>query len=248
MRHRVAHRKLGRVTEHRIAMIRNQATALLRHEHLVTTVPRAKELRPFVERLITVAKRGAAAGDTGAKALHARRLVLAESPRVRIDTPRVSGSINLKGARIDDLVLKQYKETVAKDSPPIRLLSPAGTTDAYFAAFGWQAAGLQPLGTQVRTPLLGASILPNDRPSDGFARGFVPHQGGFTLIGHTDGSDLLCADAAARQGFTRRVQLGVPNVPGIVLHPPRLGEMLLKTGLCRGQWVACGIKHDGSRT
>ena len=44
MRHRVAHRKLGRVTEHRIAMLRNQATALLRHEHLVTTVPRAKEL------------------------------------------------------------------------------------------------------------------------------------------------------------------------------------------------------------
>ena len=60
MRHRVAHRKLGRVTEHRIAMLRNQATALLRHEHLTTTVPKAKELRPFVERLITVAKRGAA--------------------------------------------------------------------------------------------------------------------------------------------------------------------------------------------
>ena len=61
MRHRVAHRKLGRVTEHRIAMLRNQATALLRHEHLTTTVPRAKELRPFVERLITIAKRGVAA-------------------------------------------------------------------------------------------------------------------------------------------------------------------------------------------
>ena len=64
MRHRVAHRKLGRVTEHRISMLRNQATALLRHEHLTTTVPKAKELRPFVERLITVAKRGLAAGDS----------------------------------------------------------------------------------------------------------------------------------------------------------------------------------------
>ena len=63
MRHRVAHRKLGRVTEHRIAMLRNQATALLRHEHLTTTVPKAKELRPFVERLITIAKRGLASGD-----------------------------------------------------------------------------------------------------------------------------------------------------------------------------------------
>jgi large subunit ribosomal protein L17 len=76
MRHRVAHRKLGRVTEHRIAMLRNQATALLLHEHLVTTVPRAKELRPFVERLITIAKRGVAAGEANAKTLNARRLVM----------------------------------------------------------------------------------------------------------------------------------------------------------------------------
>jgi large subunit ribosomal protein L17 len=76
MRHRVAHRKLGRVTEHRIAMLRNQATALLRHEHLTTTVPRAKELRPFVERLITVAKRGLAGGQTNGHVLTARRLVM----------------------------------------------------------------------------------------------------------------------------------------------------------------------------
>src|SRR5436190_17614577 len=86
MRHRVAHRKLGRVTEHRIAMLRNQATSLLRHEHLTTTVARAKELRPFVERIITVAKRGVAAGrGAGApgegnvangRVLTARRLVM----------------------------------------------------------------------------------------------------------------------------------------------------------------------------
>src|ERR1700687_4482790 len=86
MRHRVAHRKLGRVTEHRIAMLRNQASALLRHEHLTTTVPRAKELRPFVERLITIAKRGianvgsgrraAGAASPGILTLNARRLVM----------------------------------------------------------------------------------------------------------------------------------------------------------------------------
>jgi len=85
MRHRVAYRKLGRVTEHRLAMLRNQATALLLHEHVTTTVPRAKELRPFVERLITIAKRGIANGGNGGapheeaaagRALHARRLVL----------------------------------------------------------------------------------------------------------------------------------------------------------------------------
>jgi len=85
MRHRVAHRKLGRVTEHRIAMLRNQATSLLRYEHLTTTVPRAKELRPFVERIITIAKRGVASQGEGAPGkgshenghlLNARRLVM----------------------------------------------------------------------------------------------------------------------------------------------------------------------------
>ena len=76
MRHRVAHRKLGRVTEHRISMLRNLSTSLLRHEHLVTTVPRAKELRPYVERLITIAKRGVVAGDAQGKTLNARRLVM----------------------------------------------------------------------------------------------------------------------------------------------------------------------------
>lgn len=57
-------------------MLRNQATALLRHEHLTTTVPRAKELRPFVERLITIAKRGIAGGAANGKVLNARRLVM----------------------------------------------------------------------------------------------------------------------------------------------------------------------------
>lgn len=80
MRHNVAYRKLGRLTEHRIALLRNQAIALLRHERIETTVPKAKELKPFVERLITLAKRGNAAGNAEGKALHARRMVLAELP------------------------------------------------------------------------------------------------------------------------------------------------------------------------
>ena len=82
------------------------------------------------------------AADT-ATAVRDRATVLAESPRVKIDTPRLSGTINLKGARIDDLVLKTYEETIAKNAPPIRLLSPAGTTGAYYAGFGWRgSAGL----------------------------------------------------------------------------------------------------------
>ena len=84
MRHRVAHRKLGRVTEHRISLLRNQATALLRHEHIETTVPKARELRPFVERLITVAKRGIAAGDAEKKLMNARRHVARDLADVKV--------------------------------------------------------------------------------------------------------------------------------------------------------------------
>ena len=64
MRHQIDHRKLGRTTEHRIAMLRNQAASLVRHDRIQTTLEKAKELRRFVERLITLAKK-----DT----LHARR-------------------------------------------------------------------------------------------------------------------------------------------------------------------------------
>ena len=81
--------------------------------------------------------------DTPA-AIRDRRVVLAETPRVRIDTPTMKGSINLRGPRIDDLVLVDYKETVARNSAPIRLLSPAGAPEAYFAGFGWRSDGLQP--------------------------------------------------------------------------------------------------------
>ena len=59
-----------------MSMLRNQATDLLRYEHLTTTVPKAKELRPFVERLITIAKRGVAGGDAKSHTLNARRLVM----------------------------------------------------------------------------------------------------------------------------------------------------------------------------
>jgi large subunit ribosomal protein L17 len=76
MRHRNAHRKLGRVSEHRTALLRNQAEALLAHEKIETTVPKAKELRPYVERLITIAKRGVRANDPKGVSLSARRLVM----------------------------------------------------------------------------------------------------------------------------------------------------------------------------
>ena len=72
-----------------------------------------------------------------------RQLVLGESPRVRIDTPSLSGSISLKGGRFDDLLLKRERTTIAKDAPPVRLLSPAGARGAYFAQYGWTGQGIE---------------------------------------------------------------------------------------------------------
>ena len=58
MRHGTAHRKLGRTTSHRLAMFRNMAAALIKHEQITTTLPKARELRPYVEKLVTLAKTG----------------------------------------------------------------------------------------------------------------------------------------------------------------------------------------------
>src|ERR1700694_192017 len=69
MRHANAHRKLNRTSEHRRAMFANMAAALIKHEQIVTTLPKAKDLRPIVEKLVTLGKRGD---------LHARRQAIAQ--------------------------------------------------------------------------------------------------------------------------------------------------------------------------
>ena len=76
------------------------------------------------------------------KALQTRSAVLGSTPRVKIQTPSLQGSINLKGAQIDDLAVRQ-RETIAKNSPPVRLLSPLGAPGAYIASFGWTGQGAQ---------------------------------------------------------------------------------------------------------
>ena len=82
--------------------------------------------------------------------MRARQEVLAEAPRVQIRTPSLRGSINLTGARIDDLVLLRERQTISQDSPPVRLLSPAGAPGAYFATFGWTGEGVQVPGPDAR--------------------------------------------------------------------------------------------------
>src|SRR5450432_3041344 len=69
MRHGSGHRKLGRTSAHRTAMFANMSASLIKHEQIVTTLPKAKELRPFVEKLVTLAKRGD---------LHARRQAISK--------------------------------------------------------------------------------------------------------------------------------------------------------------------------
>ncbi len=77
-----------------------------------------------------------------------RDSAIAGGPRVKIDTPRLSGSISLKGARIDDLSLVQFRDTVDPTSPAIVLYSPSGTAAPYYAEFGWVPA----TGSTVRLP------------------------------------------------------------------------------------------------
>ncbi len=86
MRHGIAHRKLGRTTSHRTAMFANMAASLIKHEQITTTLPKAKELKPFVDKLVTLAKKGD---------LHARRIAIS---RVR-DVDQVRKLFDTLGPR-----------------------------------------------------------------------------------------------------------------------------------------------------
>ena len=88
MRHRNQGRKLGRTSSHREAMFANMAAALIKHEQITTTLPKAKELRPIVEKLVTLSRRGASD-------LHARRQALAQVK----DATQVRKLFNVLGPR-----------------------------------------------------------------------------------------------------------------------------------------------------
>ena len=66
-----------------------------------------------------------------------REEVLKEAPRIPIETPSLTGSLSLKGGRIDDLVLHGYKVTTARNSPEVVLFAPSGTSGAYYVEYGW---------------------------------------------------------------------------------------------------------------
>jgi len=96
-----------------------------------------------------------------------REAVIAAAPRIAVDTPRVKGSIALKGGRIDDLALAQYRETIDPNSPAIVLLSPSGSPHPFYAELGWVAAA----GANIKLPnnetvwrQQGSGSLTVDRP------------------------------------------------------------------------------------
>ncbi len=100
MRHRRAGRKLNKTSSHRKAMFANMAHALLKHEQIVTTLPKAKELRPIVERLITLGKRGS---------LHARRQAASKLPVIAKDTFREGKETDVL-SKLFDVLAERYKE------------------------------------------------------------------------------------------------------------------------------------------
>jgi YidC/Oxa1 family membrane protein insertase len=93
--------------------------------------------RPTAEQTVP----GAPATTAAPQSL-SRDQALAASPRVRIDTPALAGSISLRGGRIDDLVLLGFRQEIDRTSPPVELFRPEGAQHAWFADFGWTAANL----------------------------------------------------------------------------------------------------------
>ena len=124
MRHQKAHRKLGRTSEHRTSMLRNLAVSLInaREERIVTTLPKAKELRPFVEKAITLSRKASnlEGDDTGARALHLRRQAAGffhagnmqagalSGKRGQVRLPRTAGVAALR--RLFDELGERYKD------------------------------------------------------------------------------------------------------------------------------------------
>lgn len=126
-----------------------------------TAAPASTEVRDGKQ--VVLPKPGADPAADAPTAIRDRAQVIGETPRVAIRTPRLIGSINLKGARIDDLVLADHRETIKRGSPNIRLLSPSGAPKAYFAGFGWSgAAGLPGPDTVWQAPQ--GAVLGVNRP------------------------------------------------------------------------------------
>src|SRR5262245_38771753 len=88
---------------------------------------------------------GQGGAPTASQQLSREAAINASGPRIKIETPTVQGTIALKGARIDDLALIRYRETVNPKSPPVVLLSPSGSPHPFYAEFGWIGTSAGPV-------------------------------------------------------------------------------------------------------
>jgi YidC/Oxa1 family membrane protein insertase len=177
------------------------------------------------------------ANAPGAAPVHAaetRDAALAEQPRVKIDTPRLHGSIDLLGARLDDLTLANYHETVDPKSPEVVLLSPPGTQDPYLAEFGWVAVGpdAKVPGPQTRWTETGGQLTPTNPVTLTWDNG----QGLlFTRTISVDPNYMFTVRDAVRNNGTDPVKLlpyglisrtGTPHVAGYyILHEGLIGYL-----------------------
>lgn len=173
---------------------------------------------------------GGAAGVPGGSS---RAETLASSSRVEIDTPRLSGSINLQGSRIDDIVLKDYRVTVERNSPNVELLNPAAMADGYYAEVGYvpnAAAGTLPGPDTVWTAATDAKLTPatpavltyeNDRGLTFTRTIAVDADYMFTV---SDAVTNGAGEPVSLTSYGRIQRVGTPNVQGIyVLHEGLIG-------------------------
>ncbi|MCR4265598.1 membrane protein insertase YidC [Nitratireductor sp. ZSWI3] len=162
-----------------------------------------------------------------------RAAALASAERVKIDTPRLAGSINLTGARLDDLLLKDYRVTVKKDSPNIQLLNPSALPDGYYVETGYvgdAAAGPLP-GPDTQWSLAeGEALTPstpitltftNDKGLTFKRRIAVDENYMFTV---SDTVENASGAPVALRSYGRTTRIGTPQTSGIyILHEGLLG-------------------------
>jgi YidC/Oxa1 family membrane protein insertase len=169
-----------------------------------------------------------------APAAETREQAIAEQPRIKIDTPRLHGSVALTGGRIDDLTLATYHETTDPHSPEVVLLWPTGTKEPYFAEFGWVAgtSGLKVPGPDTRWTASDGTLTPNSPLTltwDNGA-GLV-----FTRVISVDENYMFTVRDSVRNAGNTPVSLlpyslisrtGTPHVSGYyILHEGLIGEL-----------------------
>ncbi|KKX31859.1 membrane protein insertase YidC [Rhizobium sp. LC145] len=184
---------------------------------------------------------GALPGQAQAQANATRDQALAKTPRIEIDTPALSGSINLAGARFDDLKLREYHETVDDSSPIITLFSPADTRDGYFTEIGYiqsEASGAVP-GPATQWTLTSGEKLTHGTP---VTLTFTNEKGiTFTrtisvddhyMITVADKVDNVTGEPVSLATYGRVIRYNKPATPSVyVIHEGFLGVIGQDTGL-----------------